>query len=181
VSPARWKIGIGFAGAAVVAVAAGCRSSSAPAEEGGSVSAAPTSPASSPPKVAVSVVPLPKGAPRDVCGVAVDRICGRGECSAYDLTLTVVRDDHVWGPRGPGCLSGEAGTCGPYRYVSFSSGFDGFTAYFDDTGKLVGLQASADTAQFRCPNAGPSMEGTWGIVPSCTKARTVDLCPRKPR
>ena len=44
--------------------------------------------------------------------VAVERICGPTRCSTYEATLASIRDERVFGERGPGCQRGEAGTCG---------------------------------------------------------------------
>jgi hypothetical protein len=105
-------------------------------------------------------------APREGCDRVLREVCGEESCATFDSAAHFAR-----ARREPGCINGAIGTCGPFRYVEKSSGFDGLEAYFDEKGDRVALVESNDTVPTPC---------VAGVVPTCTKLATEQLCAGLP-
>ena len=103
-------------------------------------------------------------APSDVaaCRRALLEACGKDACAGFEATRRFVLARHE-----PGCLSGGIGSCGSFRVVEKSSGFDSLQAYFDGTGALRGLSVHNDT----------SGQCVLGTIPTCSKTFAEKVCP----
>lgn len=95
--------------------------------------------------------------------------CKPGSCPTYEASIGEVKKLGSPGG-GPGCVEGEAGSCGALRYVYYNDGFGSFERWFDASGALVGVRTSADFDP-----AGARI----GVVPardSCERTKTLALC-----
>ncbi len=71
------------------------------------------------------------------------------------------------------CTRGESGTCGGQRYVLFEAYDGGYVAYFDASGKAVGVQSHSDMLV-------PGACWDYGSVSACEQKRTEHLCGLRP-
>ncbi|HXK20002.1 MAG TPA: hypothetical protein VNG33_19460 [Polyangiaceae bacterium] len=67
----------------------------------------------------------------------------------------------------------EAGTCGPLKWVMWSTGFVGETSYFNDKDELVSVESWTDMAGSCCD--GKSATIVYGRRLDCEKRTTVPL------
>jgi hypothetical protein len=92
--------------------------------------------------------------------------CGDSACPTYDVGLERMR--RLTRPHAaPGCTEASAGTCGTFRYVSFSDGFGAYTEYYAPDGSFVAASTWADFS----PGG-----SEFGSPPSCTLAPMEVLC-----
>ncbi|MBI3201124.1 MAG: hypothetical protein HYZ29_06230 [Myxococcales bacterium] len=100
------------------------------------------------------------------------KYCAEGGCASFEKRSAELRDQVAAHRDGGSCLSrASIGTCGDYKYVDFSDGFHGRTAYFDSTGRQVAAVMSTDIID-ECK--GKVVAGT---APTCTLAPTETMCP----
>ena len=67
---------------------------------------------------------------------------------------------------GSYCITAETGSCGEFRYVEYSGGYQGYTQYFRASGPMVGARTWSDVEPRR----------DLGTVPSCKPIVERRLC-----
>jgi hypothetical protein len=72
----------------------------------------------------------------DVCFMGGAPDCG-SPCPSFDESAAEVRAERCEYVR-----TAEIGTCGEYRYTSYSTGFSSDTKWFDASGKVVAVVAA---------------------------------------
>ncbi len=120
---------------------------------------------SSPPATAVD----DGGAPTSSCRADLSAFCA-GACPSYDDSVADVRQL----ASGGRCLIAESGSCGSGRYTSYSSGFFGFTSWFDGGGRLLASYQFSDAPVF-CDRS--SFSELFGDPPPCARTPTARYCP----
>jgi hypothetical protein len=89
-------------------------------------------------------------------------------CPGYEQALKRAKG-------GEPLLEAAAGTCGPLKWVRWSSGFGGETFYFDSKDSLLAVETWAD---FYAACSGKSAKLVYGRRPSCEHQTTLTIKER---
>ena len=104
------------------------------------------------------------------CHHPLEQACKAGKCPTWEEAKAEVKS--LANTVRP-CFGAIAGTCGEYRYVSFSGGFVSSTRYFDQTGKLVGAVSTTDVIAEPCLG-----KFNYGKVIECSFVMEKNYCSR---
>jgi hypothetical protein len=117
------------------------------------------------------LVPVQAGDQRGAdnqCHHPLERFCKDGKCPTWEEAKAEVKS---LAKKIRPCFGASAGTCGEYKYVSFSGGFVSSTRYFDQTGKLVGVVGTTDVIAEPCLGT-----FSYGEVIECSSVIEENYC-----
>lgn len=104
------------------------------------------------------------------CLSPLHEYCGDAPCHGHDDALAEARSAYP-------CYQASAGTCGPFRYVSWSNGFVGWTELFDERGAMVAAERIDDT---RSLCRGTTLRELYALDAGCEREPTEIICGRNP-
>ncbi len=117
----------------------------------------------------------PERAPGGPCTLSLATHCKSGGCESFSVRAAELRAEVARHVASGSCLArASIGSCGAFRYVESSDGYQGKIDYFDAAGEHVAAELFSDMGY--CD--GGSARATAGPVPSCTRVASETLCPR---